>query len=280
MLRYRFQSSLVLIPLIVILTWLGGWWFLALVVTTLAVAIYEYTLMARQGGAEPSAAWIYAFSGGVLFAARAQPEWVWGVTVAFVMGSMVWALVRFEGGAAGAVTDWAFTLLGGLYLGWLAAFFIFVRDMKFTLDGQVVDSGLTITVMALAVTWLTDVGAYTVGRLLGRHKMSKRISPNKTWEGYLGGLAGAILMSALWLPLAAWIKFPPVPGLMLWHCMGLGCLIGGLVPLGDFGESMLKRWANVKDSGHVIPGHGGMLDRMDTLLWAAVITYAYLSWAI
>jgi phosphatidate cytidylyltransferase len=117
--------------------------------------------------------------------------------------------------------------------------------------------------------WLADSGAFLIGSRYGKHKLSPRLSPKKTWEGFFGGIVFGVVSGAI---LAA-----------LWHFMSpamtvergalIGLLMGALTPLGDLGESMIKRQAGVKDSSQILPGHGGVLDRIDSWLWAGVIGY-------
>ncbi|MCL7988588.1 phosphatidate cytidylyltransferase [Sphingobacterium sp. lm-10] len=120
----------------------------------------------------------------------------------------------------------------------------------------------------LFMLWSNDTGAYLVGRSIGRTKLFERISPNKTWEGFLGGLAFAIGVAALLS------QFYPV--LPLWQWMIMGLIIGSFGTLGDLVESMLKRTLGVKDSGNILPGHGGLLDRFDGLLIAAPLVWIFL----
>jgi phosphatidate cytidylyltransferase len=110
--------------------------------------------------------------------------------------------------------------------------------------------------------------------------MSPQISPGKTWEGYMGGVLGGTLFGGGWVWLTQMLRVPQPPGLTVGHCLVISLLIAAITPLGDLGESMLKRWGKVKDSGNLIPGHGGVFDRLDTLLWATVIVYYYAIWIV
>ena len=123
--------------------------------------------------------------------------------------------------------------------------------------------------VTLALVWMADLGGYIFGTKWGKHKMSLRLSPRKTWEGYLGGVIFAVL-SGLILSLALRLVLPE---LALWEGAVMGLVIAWLTPFGDLFISMLKRAAGVKDSGTLIPGHGGILDRADTWLWAMMIGY-------
>jgi phosphatidate cytidylyltransferase len=121
--------------------------------------------------------------------------------------------------------------------------------------------------LVVAACWAADTAAYAVGKTLGRHKLCPSISPGKTVEGAVGGLIGAMLLTFL---LGQWL------GLPTGHALALGALLGVAGQLGDLAESKLKRWAGVKDSGSILPGHGGVLDRFDSLLVNAPLAYYYL----
>jgi phosphatidate cytidylyltransferase len=132
------------------------------------------------------------------------------------------------------------------------------------------------------VVWAGDIAALYIGRAWGRHKMAPSLSPNKTWEGALGSLAGSLLAAGVLLGLAhlfatqwdkVWLSYPED----LWYWLGLAVLVNVAAQVGDLAESALKRSAGVKDSGSLLPGHGGVLDRIDALLLAApVLWYAQL----
>lgn len=159
-------------------------------------------------------------------------------------------------------TDWMALMGGFLLMGWIGSHFFSLRGLD--------SFAWQLTALAMLTTWIADSGAYVVGKfvagkyLLGKHKMSPRLSPNKTVEGYFGG----IFFGTLFVILIGSFLDLPIGSLLL-----LGLLITTLTPLGDLGISLLKREAGVKDSGNFLPGHGGALDRVDTLLWAVTITY-------
>jgi phosphatidate cytidylyltransferase len=176
----------------------------------------------------------------------------------------VWFLVRFErAGEKRSATAMGITLGGVLYLGWLTAYFVSLRQLP---------SGFWWTLIGLAAVGAADSSAYLVGRRWGRHPLTRLISPKKTWEGYFGGVAGASLagLAMGWLmpfPAGVFSGTTPVRGMIL------GALIGVLAPLGDLAISMIKREMAQKDSGDFFPGHGGVLDRIDSWLVMAVVGY-------
>jgi phosphatidate cytidylyltransferase len=133
------------------------------------------------------------------------------------------------------------------------------------------DDGPGYVLMTLMFAWLADTGGYLAGRAFGKTKLYPLVSPNKTWEGLGGALVGAMLGGAL-------AHFWYLPSIPLADALLLGLLGGALGQLGDLAESLLKRAANAKDSGWIVPGHGGLLDRIDGLLLVGPLVYAYLLW--
>jgi phosphatidate cytidylyltransferase len=154
--------------------------------------------------------------------------------------------------------------LGRLLLGvgWIGGCFVFMPLLRR------LDDGLAWVFLLLALAWLADTGAYFAGRFLGRHKLYELVSPKKTWEGFFGGIIvttiGVFVVRAVGLP-----SLGVVDSLLIGACLGTAGV------LGDLSESMLKRAFNVKDSGWVMPGHGGLLDRVDSVLFIAPLLYGY-----
>lgn len=285
MLRYRVLSVSVLIPIILGLAYLGGVWFLGLVLLALALTSYEYATLLKSSGSSPSlvlviaATWLFVLDAGFPQVGLLRP----GLT-AITLGSLTWALVRYERGHTGAVADWAWTAAGSLYLGWTGAHFVLTRNIGLPPQEislvPVQSEGLWWTTLAFATAWLSDAGAYFIGRAWGRHRMTPRVSPYKSWEGYVGGIVLGVVSGVAVVPLI-WVIALALghnTALTLWDGLALGTLIGVLAPLGDLVESMIKRHAGAKDSGQLIPGHGGVFDRVDSLLWAGVIAYYYATW--
>ena len=173
--------------------------------------------------------------------------------------SLVWLLVRQR--REGAFISWAWTLGGILYVGWLLSYFVGLRGLE---DGR------NWVFLAILVTFGSDTAAYFVGKALGRHKLAPRISPGKTWEGTIAGFAGAIVISLLFT-LSTPLQLPIGYG----QAVLLGFLISLFGQLGDLAESLLKRNTGVKDSGSLLAGHGGFLDRIDSIVFAGVVVYYY-----
>jgi phosphatidate cytidylyltransferase len=285
MIRNRLLSAAVLIPLILGLTYWGGLWFLGLVLLVLTLSGHEYARLLNHADGGPSPAWVIgAIWLFVLDAAFPQRQLFKPGLTLFLLGTLTWAVLRYDRGHASAVSDWAWTVAGSLYLGWVGAHFVLVRDVGVlpheNLFAPAQGEGLWWTTLALSIAWLEDTSAYLVGQRWGRHKLSRLVSPLKTWEGFAGGVVWAtvsgVAISALIQVISPYVG--PATRLTIGDGLVLGLLIGLLSPLGDLAESLIKRHVGAKDSGHLIPGHGGMFDRIDSLLWAAVIAFYYAAW--
>ncbi len=155
---------------------------------------------------------------------------------------------------------WAWTLTGVLYLGWFISYLVSIR----------IDAGRNWLFLALFVTFGSDTAAYFIGKAIGKHKMAPSISPGKSWEGAVAGVLGAVLVTYLFT-----LDTPLQVPLSIVSAVVLGVLISVFGQLGDLAESMLKRGTGVKDSGTLMPGHGGLLDRLDSILFAGVVVYLY-----
>ncbi len=260
MLRQRTIVALILGPLALLSAYLGGAVYAALIITMLVIAAWEYTQLLRAAQLEPSH---FLVIGGVLLfilgrALTGFESAPWSFTI-LLLFSAAYHLVRFEQGRDAAGTDLSATLSAAIYLGWLGSYFISLREL---------DGGAWWVMFVFFIVWFTDTGAYFVGISWGKHKLCPRLSPKKTWEGFLGGLAAGLAMGAL-LPLALKNTIDISP----WRGAVLGLVLALSVPLGDLAVSMIKRQVAQKDTGNFLPGHGGAFDRLDTLLWAMPISY-------
>ena len=181
-----------------------------------------------------------------------------------VVLSLLWLLLRPQ--KEMAFIGWAWTIAGILYVGWLLSYFVALRGL---------DDGRNWVFFALFTTFGSDTTAFFVGRALGRHHLAPGISPGKTWEGTIAGILGAIIVSLLFT-LPTPLSLPLGYG----QAILLGLLVSIFGQLGDLAESLLKRNMGVKDSGKQLPGHGGFLDRIDSVVFAGVVVYYYVIWAI
>ncbi len=269
MLRQRLIVALILLPLGMGAIFLGGWFFTALIAIFLGMAAWEYTQLFRAGGWQPASVLVV---GGVLLlllgrALDGFDSAPWMLSLLTLL-SMTWHLVAYERGRDQSGTDLAVTLGGILYIGWIGGYFISLRSLP---DGQ------WWVLIALPAVWFADTGAYFIGRAWGRHKLSPRLSPKKTWEGYLGGIVSGIALTALFA--AVWrMGAGPEAGITPLRGALMGLVMGIFPTLGDLGESMIKRQVGMKDSSNLLPGHGGFFDRIDSWLWAAVLGYYLITW--
>ncbi|RLD07979.1 MAG: hypothetical protein DRI56_06070 [Chloroflexota bacterium] len=261
MLRQRTIVALILAPVTLLATYYGGVAYNLLIITVLLIAAWEYTQLLRSAKLEPA---LFLIIGGVLLLVlgRTLTEFKsahWSLTL-LLIASIIYHLVRFEQNRDTAATDFGATISAILYIGWLGAYFISLRHLE---------GGSWWVMFIFFIVWLTDSGAYFIGSYFGKHPLAPRLSPRKTWEGFWGGVVVGILGGAL-LPFAfknTGIDITPLRGAVL------GLVLAPIIPLGDLAESMVKRQAAKKDSGTLLPGHGGAFDRIDTLLWAMPISY-------
>ena len=266
MLTQRLLVSIILIPIGLSLIAIGGWPFYLLIIFFLGVAAYEYCGLFKVGGFAP-ATWLV--TGGVILMAVARA--IYGLSgistmLAFLtLAAMAYHLWQYEKGRDLAATDLVVSLGGILYLGFIGSYMISLR---------MIDQGKWWFLVALPAVWFADAGAFFIGRLIGKHRMAPRLSPKKSWEGYFSGVVWAIFLTAALAGLWNMVS----PGVTFWRGALVGLVISVLAPLGDLGESLLKRQFGVKDSGNLLPGHGGALDRIDSWLWAAVIGFYLITW--
>jgi phosphatidate cytidylyltransferase len=174
----------------------------------------------------------------------------------------------------------AITLAGAVYVGIGLGGFYGVHEYFFIHAAMaqtaqsvpdLVQTAAYFTIAMLASIWICDSAAFAVGRKIGKHKIAARVSPNKSWEGGIAGLMAAILV---WFAVRAFA--PPLYNISIVTCIAMGLIVGVFGQIGDFAESLIKRDAGVKDSSTLIPGHGGVLDRLDSILFVAPLTYLYL----
>lgn len=261
MLANRLKVVIILIPIGVGVIVLGGWAYTGLVALMLAVAAWEYWRMFTRGGVKPFA-WILIPGTALLAVARA----LWGfeyndlILSGIALAAMTAHTVLCERGCTNPASDFGATIGGLIYLGFLGSYLISLRSLP---------GGMWWMLLAIPTIGIGDSGAFFIGRKFGRRPLAPLVSPLKTVEGYFGGLLFSILGG--WLLASLWgLRFA---GMAPWHGLALGAVLGVLAPLGDLGESMLKRQFGVKDTSGIFPGHGGMMDRMDSWIWGGVISY-------
>jgi phosphatidate cytidylyltransferase len=270
----RIISALVLAPVVLLIVWAGGWWVTGLIALAVVIGIRELVRMLRAGKLHPrplvASAIGLGFIGAVVLQSRTSVNLIGAVLAIGTIGALMAEIWRRD--RSGSLDAWAITLASAVYVGGLLTHFILLRELNLPglrpgpLAALRIAPGAAWIYATFAVTWAADSGAYFAGRAFGRNKMSPLLSPKKTWEGFAGGLLAAIgagvgIVALLGLPVS----------LAVGAALGIIGAVGGT--FGDLAESMLKRQAGVKDSGALIPGHGGLLDRIDSLLFTGPLVY-------
>jgi len=246
------------VPVVLGLVYVGGWWMFAFVAVAATIALHEYWLLARTLRPLAPAGYV----GGILALVGAElggVTWmVGGVLTTLALAFLLKGISATRQAATVAISG---TLLGAVWIGLGLGFFIVLRDVP--------KHGRLIAFTVLLAVWAGDTFAYFGGRLIGRHTMAPTTSPKKTWEGFVVGTAATIFVSFIALYKQHYLSIA--------HSIELGVVIAVAAPLGDLFESLLKRDMDVKDTGRLLGGHGGMLDRLDALLFAAPAAYFFLA---
>lgn len=269
----RIITALILIPLVLALVFLGPRWFFALVTGTVAaLAAWEFLGMAQRTGANPSRIAVLV-SIALLFAGNLEwPDQSTAIFGILSLGLLVYC--TFTATTDQVMPNALTSVFCLLYTGLTLAVVPVLRESP---EGN----GPSLVTFLLCVVWAGDIAALYLGRSWGRHKLAPKLSPNKSWEGSLGSVAGSLLAAGCLLGLAhllqildkVWLSYPED----IWYWLGLAVVVNIAAQVGDLAESALKRSVDVKDSGSLLPGHGGVLDRIDALLLAApVLWYAQL----
>jgi phosphatidate cytidylyltransferase len=258
MLHQRLLSAAIGIPIVLAVVLVGGVLLAAVVAVAVLIAVLELQA-ARQMLRTPQSAVVALAAAALPLIALADIGWeVW-----FGAGVVLLPLAVFGFRCApSAGGGWPWALAATVYLGGLASHFVLVRELP---------EGADWLLLVLFTVWTTDTGAYVVGRTIGKHKMAPSVSPGKTWEGTAGGqVAGLAAVAVINAVLDLHLRTIDV--------LALGVLLPAVGQAGDLAESWLKRRLGVKDSGFIVPGHGGVADRLDSLLFAAPALYYYLQW--
>ncbi|MFC1899226.1 phosphatidate cytidylyltransferase [Chloroflexota bacterium] len=265
MLKKRLITALIGIPLIVLPIWFGQLWFTVIVAVWGVLAGYEFYKMAASAKAQPIT--FIGLIGILLFVV--SPHINHEGTLPLLLTSIVvipLIILLLRHKEERNFGSWVWTISGILYIGWMLSHFVALRNL---------DGGRNWIFLAFLVTFAYDSSAFFVGRTWGRHYMVPSISPKKTWEGALGGVSGAIFVSLLFL-----IPTPLQLPITFWQAILLGVMISVFAQVGDLVESLLKRSTGMKESGTLLPGHGGFLDRIDSIVFAGIVVYYYVIWVI
>ena len=262
--RQRIISALFLLPLLAIV-WFSDWAFAVLAGIVALLGLREFYNMVARSGGQPVLFLGFIFTSLFIANAYFHPHFDYYYTALLfavaVVFPLAWFLLRFP--REEAFINWAWMLAGILYMGWMLSYYVALRRL---------DQGAELVFLVLLSTFACDTAALFVGRAWGKHHMAPTISPGKTWEGAIGGFIAALAAAVVLYTLF------DISNLDYTYTILIGCLIGVFAQLGDLAESKLKRRAGVKDSGTLIPGHGGILDRIDSLVFTGIIAYYYVIW--
>jgi phosphatidate cytidylyltransferase len=257
MLSRRLASAAVLIPIVAAAVYFGGAWLGAFVLIAVGLAMSEFVGLLQHHGLRLSM--LAALPLALLLAADGSWPEVQLLGPTLLLLTLIPAsIAAFQRNEQGSLESWGMLTAGAFYVGYGASH---VGRLRATPDG------FAWLATALVGTWICDTAAYAVGTHLGKRRLAAEISPNKSWEGTFGGLGGALLVSMIAGPLFLRIG--------LGSSALLGVVIAVAATFGDLAESVIKRQVGVKDSGSLIPGHGGMLDRIDSLLFVVPLVYWY-----
>ncbi|MEM9771637.1 MAG: phosphatidate cytidylyltransferase [Cyanobacteria bacterium P01_D01_bin.73] len=281
----RIGSSAVAIPLALAIVLLGGWYFTAAFGIIVFLGLGEYLYLVRAKGFVPAAKTVTIGSLAIIISAAMDPAIA--DTIVPLVGTLVCFYLLFLPRMA-SIADLSASVMGLFYCGYLPSYWVRLRVgaglitpnqaenlipfngyWPSNLDISTWPTGLTATMLTFACIWAADIGAYVMGKWLGRTRLSG-ISPKKTVEGSVFGLAGSVLVA---IAGAGYLHWP------LWFASGaiFGAMVGVASLLGDLIESLMKRDAGVKDSGQLIPGHGGVLDRTDSYIFTAPLAYYFVT---
>ena len=246
----------------------GGIFYYLLMGTFLVGGAWEYVRLYKAVKHEPNE---IVTVGGVLVLVTARfffADYAIPVFVALVLLAMTVHLFAFERGRDQAAHDFGVTVGGIVYLGWIGAYLLDLRNLMSS------EMGVWWFMLVLPLVFAADTGGYSIGAAYGKHKLAPRLSPKKSWEGYFAGIFTSVIVGAFFAFSFSTMGPQPLAGLINPLQGGLlGLVIGTLSPLGDLGESMFKRQSGTKDSSNIFPGHGGFLDRIDSWIWGAAIGY-------
>lgn len=260
----RTATTCVVLPLVLLLTWAPGWQlgFCVVVSVIAGIGLYEYYAIVRMRRISPETiGGILSGTAVVLSGYYSNPATTNFAAYGACLLVSALHIVRGQHSVAGLASS----VFGVFYVGWFAAHITLLRGVPGIGPGMIT--------MLLVIVFFNDTGAYAAGSLFGRRKLAPRVSPNKTWEGAAAGFAAACASALAFYWVRAHYAATAFPTWTPWQYVHMGAVVSVAAQVGDLMESCLKRDASVKDSGVLFPGHGGVLDRCDALLFAAPVVY-------
>ncbi len=264
MLGQRALVTVIIVPLAILVIYLGGYLYQAVIILLLCVAAWEYGRLLEKIDLKPATRIVIA---GVMTLGLARSLVQFNASSALLtvmlLGLSAYHMLQYERDDTVPGADFGASVSILIYVGFLGSYLISLRDLP---------NGMWWTFLVLPTVWIADSGAYFFGSLIGKNPLAKKTSPNKTWEGYFGGVITGVL-GIIGLILLYNRVFDAGLSITAIQTALLGLVLSLFIPLGDLVESMIKRPAGEKDSGSLLPGHGGIFDRLDSLFWAAPIGY-------
>jgi phosphatidate cytidylyltransferase len=270
----RWLTAIIAMPVVLVFVWFGGWWAFIATAVVVVVSCLEFHTMLLHIGQRPLI-WISLGLSILFLVAAMLPQQHLLILEIGIGASILCSFPCFfwREKLDGALVDWALTLAIAFYIGWPMSLLLLLRQSEPAVfhpaSGGLLylPPGIWWLMTLFLGVWTFDGAAFFSGRQFGRHKLAPLISPAKTWEGVAGGLIACII---------ACLATTVVPLGVPWYLsILLAILIGAAATLGDLSESLIKRQTHVKDSGQIMPGHGGMLDRMDSVLFVVIVVYIF-----
>lgn len=274
----RVLFAVVAVPIIAFAILLGDAPLAILLSVAAALGAWEYGRLATAAGARPLMAWLILLAALVPLAVHAARLglWVPPISLVALLLPLLMAVALWTRGPGGKpIASVATTLVGVWYAGVLLAFVYALRYHRFAVGDE---AGALLVLFPVVVTWLNDTGAFVVGKAIGGRKLMPSVSPGKTIAGTVGGVVTSAI--AAWAYVAFVLQPRAGLGLSVGAAVLFGFAISAAAQVGDLAESMFKREAGVKDSSGLIPGHGGILDRTDSLLFTVPVAYVLLGWLL
>lgn len=265
--RQRTITALIISAIVFTFVWLGGIPFTAFISLVLMVAGFEWCRLFKKAGYSPQTWFVVAAIAGYIVVSLIKVESALPLyLLGFVFLSLLIAIESFENDSGKAIFNLLIQTSGVFYLSEFGLSFIRLRNLP---------NGGWWFFFFITLTAIGDSAAYFIGKPWGKHKLGKSVSPNKSWEGLIAGVITAGLTGLGFSIFAEeWFLLKPILGFLF----GAGVYLVSVI--GDLGVSMIKRWAGEKNSGELLPGHGGVLDRIDTHLWSSTLGYQILIWFI